>query len=85
MSNRRGGGVGFAASQRLNVSLDLAEILLHLSEIVVGPQDRMPVVQIRHYRTSFIVWGSAPILPVSMSNFGDTVFISIPSRSGAQT
>jgi len=32
---RRGGGVGFVASLGINLSLDLAEVLLHLSDVVV--------------------------------------------------
>ena len=39
---------GFVAGFSLDLSLDLAEVLLHLSQVVVGQHDRMPAVPARH-------------------------------------
>ena len=44
VGGRRGVGVGFVAGLGLNLSLDLAEVLLHLSDVVVGQHHRMPAV-----------------------------------------
>jgi len=47
VGGRRGVRVGFVAGLGLDLSLDLAEVLLQLPEIVVRQHDRMPTVRLR--------------------------------------